>query len=136
MVGIPSDILDLCPSIFKFDFKSVDIPWLKVKPLYAFIEKLPFLALLVEFKVALLLNEPLAGLSVGAYDEGLYVFPSVASDDDKQNEQDDWKYMFCWECHVSLISLDGWFKPTTSNSITASWCTVIFPVIIGLTPKF
>lgn len=86
MIGVPSDILDLCPSIFKSDFQCIDIPWLEVKPLYAFIEKLPFLALLVEFKVALLLNEPLAGFGVGAYDKGFHITVPAASDGESEKD--------------------------------------------------
>ena len=96
MISVPSDILDFCPSIFKSDFQCVDIPWLEVKPLYAFIEKMPFLALLVEFKVALLLNEPLAGFGIGAYDEGFYITVSrgdrsdcsVSTASDGESEED------------------------------------------------
>ena len=47
VIGVPSYILDLCPSIFKSDFKFVDIPLFKVKSLYAFVKKLPFLSLFI-----------------------------------------------------------------------------------------
>ena len=76
MVGVPSDILDFCASILKSDFQSVDIPRLKVKPLYLLIEKLPFLTVLVEFEVALLLNKALAGFGIGTYDERFYIIIS------------------------------------------------------------
>ena len=84
MIGVPAYILNLRPSILKPNFQSVDIPWLKVKPLYAFIEKLPRLAFLIEFKVALLLNKSLASLCIGAYDEGFYITVPAASDGGKR----------------------------------------------------
>ena len=73
MVGVTPNILDLCSPIFQPDFKSVDVPRLKVKPLYAFVEKLPCLALFIEFEVTLLLNEALAGFSIGSYGDDLYM---------------------------------------------------------------
>ena len=97
MIGVPSDILDIRPSIFKSDFQCIDIPWLEVKPLYAFIEKLPFLALLVEFKVALLLNEPLTGFGIGTYGEGFYVFISTTSDSENKKNYGDWDDQFWWK---------------------------------------
>ena len=66
VIGVPSYILDLCPSIFKSDFKFVDIPLFKVKSLYAFVKKLPFLTLLVEFKIALLFKSTYTVDFIGA----------------------------------------------------------------------
>ena len=73
VIGVPSYILDLCPSIFKSDFKFVDIPLFKVKSLYAFVKKLPFLSLLIEFKIALLFKSTYTLCFIGSYDEDFYI---------------------------------------------------------------
>lgn len=67
MIGIPSPILDLRSLVLTSDFKFVDIPRLKVKPLDVFIEKFPRLVFLVEFEITFLLNESLAGFGIGPY---------------------------------------------------------------------
>lgn len=86
MISVPSYILDLCPPIFQSDFECIDISRFKVEPLYGFIEKLPLLTLRIEFKITLLLDEPLAGLGIGTYDEGFYVIVPAASNTNCQGE--------------------------------------------------
>lgn len=65
MIGVASYILNFRSLIFQPDFKFVDIPRCEVKPLYPFIEVFPLLTRLVEFEVALLLDEALAGFGIG-----------------------------------------------------------------------
>jgi len=120
MIGVTSDILDLCSPIFQPDFKSVDIPRLKVKPLYAFVEKLSRLALLVEFEVTLLLNEALAGFSIGTYGDNLYILLTgcddgtcaIASDSENKEDEGDWNDQFCWKSHIFLPELGKLIKWT------------------------
>ena len=87
MIGVTSHILDLSSPIFQPNFEFVDIPRLKVKPLYSFIEEFPRLTLLVEFEVTLLLNKALASLGIGTYDEGFYM-RTVPAASDGENEED------------------------------------------------
>lgn len=86
MIGVLSYILDLCAPVLQSDFEGVDVPGFKVKPLYTFIEKFPLLAFLIEFKIALLLDESLAGFGIGADDEGFYMIVPTASHTERDEE--------------------------------------------------
>ena len=86
MIGVPSYILDLCAPILQPDFEGVDVPGFKVKPLYTFIEKFPFLTFFIELKIALLFDEPLAGFGIGADNEGFYMIVPAASDNERDEE--------------------------------------------------
>jgi len=86
MIGVPSYILDLCPPILQSDFEGVDVPGFKVKPLYTFIEKFPFLTFFIELKIALLLDEPLAGFGIRSDDEGFYMIVPTASYTERDEE--------------------------------------------------
>lgn len=101
---VPSHILNSLFSFMKTNFQRPNESRFKVKSLYAFIEKMPFLALLIEFKITLLFKSTHTVYFIGSDDERLYMFISIVSRDDEQNGQADWKYMFCWECHIFLIS--------------------------------
>ena len=86
MIGIPSYILDLRAPVHQPDFEGVDIPGFKVKALYIVIEKFPFLTFFVKHKIALLLDEPLAGLGIGTDNEGFYMVVPTASYTERDKE--------------------------------------------------
>ena len=65
VVGVASHVLDVGSAVFEPCFKGVEKAWLKVEPLYLFVEEFPLPAVLVVFEEACLLNEALAGPGIG-----------------------------------------------------------------------
>ena len=73
MISIASDILNLGSPVFQPDLERPDISRFVIKSLDDFIEKMPLLRLLVEFKETGLLDETLAGFGIGPDDKDLRV---------------------------------------------------------------
>ena len=80
---IPSHILNPFFSFMKTNLQRPNESRFKVKSLYAFIEKMPFLALLIEFKITLLFKSTHTVYFIGSDDERLYVFIPTTSDSER-----------------------------------------------------